>query len=181
MTKARMAIVAIAMVAVVGTAGCGGTHTKSNAPATAEPQASAPPPAAALDQANANCRFLLSKIKVVAQGILSRSHSQLLETINTQVLPRALSVLEQVANSQQALEPTMQSPTFDRYASFFDPIIVLAQMRLQTGRAGDTAGSRNLESLLTTLGIEQQQAARVAGLPDCERDFEHSLLSSFSS
>ncbi len=132
-------------------------------------------------RANANCRYLLRQTKQLGKGVLVGPLSAVRKRINERVIGPGIALLERVATRQQVLQPAFHDPRFDLYANLFDPIIVLAQQRLQSGRDGNLSQSKKLEGLLASLGSEQQNAARAAGLPACDQDFEQELVSSFSA
>ena len=93
----------------------------------------------------------------------------------------SIPLLERIAKRQQALAAEAGNANFTLYAELFDPVIVLARERLRSGRAGDQQRSRELETMMTGIGLEQVDAARGAGLFDCDEDFPYILLQSLSA
>jgi hypothetical protein len=107
----------------------------------------------------------------VAKGVLSHGYPNALALINEGFVKPGFLLIEGVAKRQQNLQHAADDPRFDLYAELFDPIIVLAEQRLRTGQASDRAQSLELQDQLTSLGKEQREAARRAGLHDCDVDF----------
>jgi len=173
-TTARIALLAAALAIVAS--GCGGSDAAND-------NQSAPVglPAAVAVSANSNCRYLRREAEAIGRGALAGyDPAKALQITTERLVKPSISLLERVARRQQALEPKARNRWFDLYADLFDPIIVTAQERLREGRANDYGGARELEEQLTSLGLEQMNAARQAGLRDCDVDFQHVLLSSIS-
>jgi hypothetical protein len=169
---ARITLLA-GVVALIAASGCGGGGDSDGSPSGQSP--------AVIAKANANCRFLRHGAQEIGRGALAGYNPQTALRATTEHLVKpSISLLERVARRQQALEPEAKDPSFNLYAEFFNPIVVTAQERLRSGRADDYGRSRELEELLTSLGLEQQAAARRAGLRDCNVDFQHVLLSSLT-
>jgi hypothetical protein len=131
-------------------------------------------------KANANCRYLLRETKRIGRDAVKGVPASTFELATERLVKPSISLLERVADRQQALEPAAHSPLFDLYANLFDPIVVLAQKRLRVGQAGDYPGSKQIEETLTDLGLEQRHFARLAHLGDCDLDFQHILLESLN-
>jgi len=169
-TALCLLIAALILVA----AGCGGSDTDGgDAP-------SATPPAV-VAKANATCRYFFRATQRLGQGALAGfSPTRALEITTERLVRPSIPLLKRVAKRQQALKPMANNARFDLYADLFDPMIVIAQDRVRAGRAGDYEQSRNLEELLTELGVEQVDVARRAGLRDCTVDFQRVLLSGLS-
>jgi hypothetical protein len=158
---------------VLSACGGGGDATKPNTEAPAVP-------AAVLAHADANCRAFLHETKRIATGALASPPANALELTTERLVKPSIPLLERIADRQQALEPAAHDPQFDLYANLFDPVVVLAHERLVAGQEGDYPRSRELEEMLTDLGLEQRDAARGVGLNDCDVDFQHVLLSSLT-
>jgi hypothetical protein len=174
LTAVRIALLAGAASAIAAS-GCGGGNGASEG---GQPEG-APP--AVISKANSNCRYLRREAKQIGRGALAGyTPASALQTTTERLVKPSISLLERVAKRQQALEPEADDPWFDLYADLFDPIVVTAQERLRAGRENDYGQARELEELLTSLGLEQKAAARHAGLRDCNVDFQHILLSSLS-
>jgi hypothetical protein len=173
----RIVAAALVVVASLLVAGCGGGGGEGSG-SEATPK-KLPPTVVA--NANSNCRYLLRNTRQIGKrALIDLASVDLLELTTERLVKPSIPLLEHVADRQQALEPGARNPQFNLYADLFDPIIAVAHERLAAGRAGDPVRSKGLEELLTSLGVEQMQAARGAGLRDCDVDFQHVLLSSLS-
>jgi hypothetical protein len=142
---------------------------------------------ATVARANANCRDFLRGIHEIGKGAL-KGEGNIPELATENLVKPSIPLLERVARRQQAVARESGDPRLQLYADLFDPIIVLAQRRLHIGRLAERAGqgeevlrAREVEELLSQLGLEQRQAAREAGLSDCDLDFEHELLTSLTA
>jgi hypothetical protein len=165
-----------AMIASLLLPACGG---EGNA-ADSTPAEATPSPAA-IAAANANCRHFLRETRRIGREALhNEPPATTLEMTTERLVKPSIPLLETIADRQQALEKKAHSPVFSLYANLFDPIIVLAQNRLRTGRAEDYTRSKQIEERLTDLGLEQRHFARLANLPDCDLDFQHILLESLN-
>lgn len=143
-------------------------------------QTVAKPPPAVLAKATAICNQFLRETKQLGKGALGNPPSTTLELTTERLVKPSIPLLERAAQRQQALEPQAHSSVFNLYADLFDPIVILAQKRLQAGRAEDALEAKRIEGLLSNLGEEQRRAARVAGLPACDVDYQSVLLSSLT-
>jgi hypothetical protein len=153
--------------------GGGGDATKPDAEAAGAS-------AAVIARADANCRDFLRETKRIAAGALASPPASALELTTERLVKPSIPLLERIADRQQALEPAAHDPQFDLYANLFDPVVVLAHERLVAGQEGNYPRSRELEEMLTDLGLEQRDAARGVGLNHCDVDFQHVLLSSLT-
>jgi hypothetical protein len=178
MMAIRIATLVLAASVMLAAAGCGGSQHVSSSGSGTSTAVSAPP--AIVAQANANCRFLLRRVKQLGQGVLAGPLEQLPTRLDQRVFGPAIATVETVATRQQALERAFRSQQYSLYANLFDPIIVLAQQRWQSGRAHDVGESKTLENLLSGLGLEQERAARAAGVSNCGQDFLYVMINSFT-
>jgi hypothetical protein len=174
MSAPRLPALVVAGLAALLLAGCGGSSEE----ARTETVAKVPP--AVLAQANANCRYLLRETRRIGRKAVTGAPASTLELATERLVKPSISVLERVADRQQGLESVAHSSLFDLYANLFDPIVVLAQKRLSVGQAGDYTDSKQIEEMLTDLGLEQRRYARLARLKDCDLDFQHILLTSLN-
>lgn len=168
MSGRRLIVMALAALSV---AGCGGGGAK--------PTATLPSRTAVA--ANVNCRDLLRQAVALGKGVLAGSDSVIRRRINTMLIKPSIPLLESIAGRQRALEPAAHSTLYDRYVSMFDPIIVLDQERLAAGDAGNISLSAEVEQLMGSIGLTQEQTARELGLVDCELDFKRTLIDSLTS
>jgi hypothetical protein len=173
--------IALVVVTSVLATGCGGGETGPAGEGHGGGVRPGKLPPTVLARADANCRYFLRETKQIGRRALADPSSTVILELTTERLVKpSIPLLEHVADRQQALESMAHDPRFDLYANLFDPIIAIAYERLGAGRVGDPVRSKNLEELLTNIGLEQRQAARDAGLRDCDIDFQHVLLSSLS-
>jgi hypothetical protein len=169
--RPQAAVATAAALAALAIAGCGGGEkTATTARASA----------ATLAKANAVCRDFVRETKELGKGALANPPSSTLELTTERLVKPSIPLLESAARRMQALEPAAHDPLFNLYADLFDPAIVLAEKRLAAGRAGDLAESKQLEDALGNLAEEQRRAARLAGLPSCDVDFQSVLLASLT-
>lgn len=176
----RVWSIALVLTAMLLAAGCGGGGGESDANLGGPGQSEALP-AEIASRADSNCRdFLLEARRIGRKAFGDAPPTTILELATERLVKPSIPVLEGMAKRQQGLEPEADSSSFNLYAELFDPIVAIARERLAAGRAGDAAKAKRLEELLTNLGLEQRQAAREAGLADCDIDFQHALLSSLN-
>jgi len=171
----------VLLIASLLVTGCGGGGESGDDRGQAQQASRSQLPASVTARANANCRVFLRGAKRIGRDAFeSVPPTTILELATERLVKPSIPLLEQVSDRQQSLEPRANDPTFDLYANLFDPIVAIARERLKAGQAADPIRSKNLEKLLTNLGLEQRQAAREAGLRDCDIDFQHALLSSLN-
>jgi hypothetical protein len=158
------------LIAVLAIAGCGGGDGDDTSTAD---QVGIPRTVQA--RANANCRELVREVKRFSGTDLSGygNHAQ---AIAEGVIRPGLPILERAASRQQALAAKSRAPALHRYVELFDPMIVLAQESLRVGRSQNIFELRRLNGLLVGLVVEQRQAARTAGLDDCDVNWPDLLL-----
>ncbi len=172
MRGARRLTVVAALVAALALSACGGDSDDAATVRQASP--------AVLAKANAICREFRREAEELGKGALANPPSSTLELTTDRLIRPSIPLLESAARRMQALEASAHSPLFDLYADLFDPAIVLAQKRLQAGRAADAEESKRLEEALSNLAEEQRRAARLVGLPNCDVDFQNVLLGSLT-
>lgn len=168
------------LATILFAAGCGSTEDHVNT--AQEGKASAD----AIARADANCRYFLRDIHKIGKGAL-RGPGNIPKLATENLVKPSIPLLERVARRQQTVARESHDPHIQLYADFFDPIIVLAQRRLHLGRLAEKPGdtkdllrAREVEELLSRLGLEQRQAAHEAGLSACDLDFQHELLTSLT-
>jgi len=172
----------LALVAtVLSISGCGDDGSEGGVAGGAE----ASP--AAIARADANCRYFQRQIHKIGKGAL-RGPGNIPKLATENLVKPSIPLLERVARRQQAVARESHDPGIQLYADFFNPIIVLAQRRLRLGRLAEKPGdtedlvrAREVEELLSQLGLEQRQAAHEAGLAACDLDFQHELLTSLTA
>lgn len=170
----------VLLIASLLVTGCGGGESGSDHEQAQEATQSELPASVAA-RANANCRVFLRETERIGRDAFKGvPPTTILELATERLVKPSIPLLEQMGDRQQSLESRANDPAFDLYANLYDPIVAIARERLKAGQAADPIRSKNLEKLLTNLGLEQRQAAREAGLRDCNLDFQHALLSSLN-
>jgi hypothetical protein len=179
-TSTSRAIAVAAACAGLVISGCG----SSNGASDGSPSSTAP--RAIFARVNATCRDLRREVAKLGKGALN-GNSSIVELITERLVKPSIPLLERVALRQQKLAAQSRDPKLILYARLFEPIIVLAQERLRTGRVSEHPGkaqatilARGFENLMTSVAAEQRQVAREARLPACAINFEHVLTSSLS-
>lgn len=171
MKRARqIAVVLVAVVAMAMLASCGENGEPERSAASQQ----------ALNRANANCRQMLRAVRRLAKGVLSSGYTNTLELTTEGFARPGIHLVKREARRQQALQGAAADPRYSLYAELFDPIVVLAEQRLQAGQAREIARAQLLQDLLTSLGAEQRQAARSAGLRACNVDFLEAMIQAAS-
>jgi hypothetical protein len=177
----RVRPIALVLTATLLAAGCGGGEGGESDANLEKSGQSEALPADMVSRADSNCRDFLREARRIGREAFEGSPpATILELATERLVKPSIPVLEGMAKRQQALESEANNSSFNLYAELFDPIVAIARERLEAGRAGDAAKAKRLEELLTNLGLEQRQAAREAGLGDCDIDFQHALLSSLN-
>jgi hypothetical protein len=163
-------LVLLATAAVAAVAGCGGGDGDSEG---AREQTVAVDPEYAA-RANAICtemrrrkRGLVKSIGTIPGGALA--------AITEGLVAPGIRILDREAARLRALQPRPDNHELETYLGLFDPILVLSEERLRTGRAGDFSTSRTLERLVTGLEQRQRGAALAAGLDQCGVEFVRAL------
>jgi len=173
MIAARRIAVAGAVIFTLSLTACGGGDDGG---ATIETKV----PAAVLARANAICRDFKRETEQLGQGALANPPDTTLELTTERLVKPSIPLLESAARRMQALEPAADNSLFSLYAHLFDPAVVLAQKRLEAGRAENAFAAKRVEDALSNLALEQRRAARIVGLDDCDVDFQAVLLASLS-
>lgn len=172
MTPGRSGAVA-AIVLTLALAGCGGDSEGSGSAGEAGADA------ATVAKAEANCKRL--RRQVTRLGRRAFPGAPIPTETTARLVRPSLRLLEVFARRQQVLAKSSGDPGLLLYARLFEPIIVLAQERIDVGErfaAGDTeAGTltRGYENLMGTVAAEQREAAGRAGLRACAIDFTQVL------
>ncbi len=154
----------LAAGALATMAACGDTEEE----APDDREATATVDAAYAARANAICTEMGREKAALLDGAFGSGGSgDALTAITEGLVAPGLRILEREAERLRALEPRPDNEELETYLGLFDPIIVLADERLRTGRAGNIGSSRDLERLVVGLEERQRAAAVAAGLDRC--------------
>ena len=165
---ARLLCVSV-VVLVVFAAGCGdGDANNRTGPQTVEPA-----DGAYADRANAICARALAETRQLGQEFSRSTEVTDPLTLTTEGLIKpGIAIRERLANRLRALpKPQQGDASVAAYLELFDPLEALSRQRLQAGHEEDQDEAQRLEKLMRDLAIEQQAAAREAGLDTCATDF----------
>jgi len=166
----RRAAPLAAVVLALCLSSCGGDDSGDTIAQTADAPAAGRIPADVAGRADGNCRWMLRGMRRIGREASRRAYKSGFELTTEGIAKPGLILVKRLARRQRALRDAADDPTFDAYLSFFDPIVVLGEERLEAGEAGNQGQSKYLQGLLTELGAEQREAAGGAGLRDCEID-----------
>jgi hypothetical protein len=114
-------------------------------------------------------------------GVLSRHLAQSLgnspstDAIGSELVAPGIKILDRKASRFDSLRAASDSPDFNLYIGLFDPIIELAEQRLEAGRAEEPERGQALERLIAGLGDEQVTVARRLRLDACTVSFTEAL------
>jgi hypothetical protein len=177
------AAVAILVLSLLALSSCGGGDEDSTAAAqrSETSSASALPPRRVIAAADRNCEQMLREVNRVGREAKRAGYEKAAELTRKGFAEPGLKIFQELARHQQRLQAQADSAAFSRYAASFDPIIVLGEQWLQAQRANQFEQVMRLQELLTNLGLEQQQLARRAGLPNCSLDFLNAMVRSATS
>lgn len=170
MNVRRATAIAAAIAVALCVSSCGGGDSTDTAAQPAAAPVASRIPADVVARADGNCRWMLRGVRRIGREASQKVYKSGFELTTEGIAKPGLALVKRLAQRQRALEDRAGDPSFDAYLSFFDPIIVLGEERLEAGEAGDQPRSKSLQSLLTKLGAEQREAAGTAGLRDCEID-----------
>lgn len=137
--------------------------------------------AAVVAKANWNCERMLRAVARVGREAKEADYETAQELTTKGFAEPGMRLIIDLARRQQALQDEADSPSFDAYASSFDPIIVLGEQWLQAQRELEFESADQLRELLTNRGAEQQVLARRAGLAKCDVDFLNAMVRSATS
>lgn len=159
----------------------GGCGSSDGGPPSKEVQASlAPPPIGKLhgnaaDRAEAICRDDLEKVDVLARRLPEElANNRGPNAVTELLVTPGVRILNGEAKDLESLE-SAASPGFELFVGLFDPVIELAEQRVEAGNAGDTSRAHSLELLIAELQDEQSTIARRLGLKACAINFTEAL------
>jgi hypothetical protein len=163
-------LAALALALAVFAFGCG----SEGGGADSGQEALGPADQAYADRADAICARALTETRRLAREFSHATEvapDPLALTTEGLVKP-GIAIRERLASRLRALaKPQQGEASVTAYIELFDPLEALSQQRLQVGREGDLDEAQRFEKLMRDLAIEQQDAARKAGLHTCATDF----------
>lgn len=141
-------------------------------------------PADYVAPANSVCRKMLRQAKQLGSEFatrFSRTRNPNLAAAAPRLLFKpGVAVIERSAARMRAVEAQHSDPRFAIYVGLYDPLVQLSRLMLSAAEEGDIAETRNLQVQMEGIGAEQRTAARLAGIRDCQVDFLHALVASWS-
>jgi hypothetical protein len=149
--------------------GCGGSGSSDgdlhSAPAAERSRFAA--------QADPICRQAVRKVKALRIVPSARPNSNALSTITESLVRPGILILSQEAARLRALQPRPDDSDLDRYLGLFDPILVLAQQRLQLAaqRRPDIERAHKVENDISSLENAQAAYAKSFGFKVCGTGF----------
>jgi hypothetical protein len=179
MTRVRAGIAASLILCLLALASCGDDESTTGTEQRGETSAaSTAPPAAVVAEANRNCRRMLRDVTRIGRKAKGAGYKTARELTTKGLAEPGMRLIKDLARRQQALRDEAGSPSYEAYASAFDPIIVLGEQWLRAQRELDFERADQLQELLTNRGAEQQVLARRAGLRRCSVDFLNAMVRS---
>lgn len=175
MIGARTGIAASLVLCLLALASCGGGES-STATGGGPTETSAAPPATVVSQANRNCAQMLRDVIRVGRKVRETEYQTARELTTKGLAEPGMRLIKGLARRQQALQDEADSPSYEAYASAFDPIIVLGEQWLRAEGKMEFERADQLQELLTSRGAEQRVLAQRAGLSRCSVDFLNAMV-----
>lgn len=97
------------------------------------------------------------------------------DAIGSELVVPGIRILERELSRLERLEAAADSSEFDVYVDLFDPIIELAEQRVEAGRTDEPERGQALERLIAGLVDEQVAIARKLELGACSVGFTEAL------
>lgn len=97
------------------------------------------------------------------------------DAIGSELVAPGIEILKRESTRLERLEAAADSSEFDVYVDLFDPIIELAEQRIEAGRADEPERGQALERLIAGLVDEQVAIARKLELDACSISFTEAL------
>ncbi len=174
----------VLLVTAAALGGCGGSSGTSTRSTTTESTAanfgrpeSATERAGYVKRAEAVCARSVWEARALRRSlpiVISRSPSAEQGITNGLVRP-GIEILNRQSAHLRTIEPRPTSGALESYLGLFEPILVLARQRLQTGEAKNPERGHALELLIDGLASEQSTFAKRFGLKACSVGFVEAL------
>jgi hypothetical protein len=161
-----LAAVALAIALLTG---CGGSDSSGSdqhgAPAAERARFAA--------RADPICQEAVRKVKALRIVSSTRPDSNALSAITESLVRPGIAILSQEAARLRALQPRPDDSDLNRYLGLFDPILVLAQQRLQLAAQPrpDIERAHNTETDIGSLEDAQATYAKSFGFKVCGTGF----------
>jgi hypothetical protein len=166
------------LLAVFLSTGCGSSDSSTT---QEEPVVNGGEASARLDrqlaaQVEGVCENTQREIDVIARRLASEiSNPSGPDAIGEALVAPGIRILKQEASQLKGAQKAADSPQFETYVGLFEPIIELAELRLEAGKAREPERSHSLELLIAGLTEEQVTIARQLGLDACGVGFTEAL------
>jgi hypothetical protein len=166
------------LLAIFFIAGCGSSDSSTT---REEPVVKGDEPPARLDlrlaaQVEGVCRNTRVEIDGVSRRLAREiGNSSGPDAIGEALVAPGIRILRKEASQLEELPGVSGSPQLETYVGLFEPIIELAELRLEAGRAQEPERNRSLELLIAGLTEEQVTIARELGLDACSVGFTEAL------
>jgi len=168
MTVVRgLALAALGAVAVLASAGCGDDDSSDDQAAGEG--------AAYVERASAICREGVREAKRIGKRSQNVDPGNL-ELITAIFIRPGISLLERQAERLRGIDAPPEDEAYHTYVGLYDPAIELVRRRVEAARAGDIAEAQNVGTYMDQLGADSREAARAAGLADCDVDIARTMV-----
>jgi hypothetical protein len=154
--------------------GCGDSTTApDHAPHLAEITKLKPEQAS---KAEAACRQSVRETTALARRLAQAlAEDPGVDAIGSQLVEPGIDILERESTRLKAIPMASDSSQFSLYVGLFEPMIELAEQRLEAGRSGEPERGQALERLIAGLGDTQVSIAAELGLDACRISFTKAL------
>jgi len=127
-------------------------------------------------RAEAICKRSVSEINLLGQRLADAlAENPGGDAIGSDLVAPGIRILDRESSRLGGLQAESDSPHFDLFVGLFDPMIELAEQRLEAGRAAEPERGQTLERLIAGLSDEQVAIARHLGLDACSVGFTAAL------
>lgn len=126
--------------------------------------------------AEAICQRSLREINLLGSRLATAlANSPGRDAIGSELVAPGVRIVDRELSKLERLQATPESPQFSLYIGLFNPIIELAEQRLEAGKNDEPERGQALERLIAGLGDEQVATARRLGLNACSVSFTEAL------
>lgn len=169
-------LLAISLIA----AGCGSSGDSTSPGAASGSQEAEPSPVELEDslvvQAETICKQGGREIDRLARNLSQEiASSPSRDVIGEVLVEPGIRILNRQSSRLGELTEASDSPQFVTYVGLFEPVLELAELRLEAGRAEEPERGQALERLISDLEDEQSALAKELGLDACGVRFVEAL------